>query len=99
MGSSGRLYLLAWPAPGAIARVAGETAPLLFTALGSRFLEESPNHPFPSLTVMIYERAMGPYREENRLAWAGILVLLLLIFALNVVVRLTAKAVAQRRHG
>jgi phosphate transport system permease protein len=79
----------------AIARVAGETAPLLFTALGSRFLEKSPSQPFPSLTVMIYERAMGPYPEENRQAWAGVLVLLFLIFVLNLIVRLATRAVTR----
>ena len=79
----------------AIARVAGETAPLLFTALGSRFLDTNPNHPFPSLTLMIYEKAMGPYAEENRQAWAGILILLVLIFVLNLVVRFTAKAMSR----
>jgi ABC-type phosphate transport system permease subunit len=44
---------------------------------------------------MIYERAMGPYPAENRQAWAGILVLLFLIFVLNVVVRLTTRAVTR----
>jgi phosphate transport system permease protein len=79
----------------AVARVAGETAPLLFTALGSRLLETNPNNPFPSLTVQIYHDAMEPYKGQNRLAWAGILVLLLLIFVLNLIVRITAKAVAR----
>ena len=75
----------------AIARVAGETAPLLFTALGSRFLEKNPSHPFPSLTVMIYHYAQGPYKEENQEAWAGILVLITLIFVLNMGVRFVAR--------
>src|SRR5665213_2049423 len=82
----------------AIARVAGETAPLLFTALGSRFIETNPNHPFPSLTVQIYRKAMEPYKEENRQAWAGILVLLLLIFVLNLMVRLAASPLLRGRH-
>lgn len=76
----------------AIARVAGETAPLLFTALGSRFLEKNPNRPFPSLTVQIYEYAMSPYPDQNRLAWAGILVLIALIFVLNVLIRFAARS-------
>jgi phosphate transport system permease protein len=83
----------------AIARVAGETAPLLFTALGSRFLTKNPNLPFPSLTVQIYHDAMEPYKEQNRLAWAGILILLLLIFVLNVIVRVTARAVTRGQNG
>src|SRR5665213_3694874 len=82
----------------AIARVAGETAPLLFTALGSRFIETNPNHPLPSLTVQIYRKAMEPYKEENRQAWAGILVLLLLIFVLNLMVRLAASPLLRGRH-
>jgi phosphate transport system permease protein len=76
----------------AIARVAGETAPLLFTALGSRLLTTNPNEPFPSLTVQIFEYARGPYRDEKQLAWAGILVLIALIFALNLSIRLATRA-------
>src|SRR5579884_317727 len=72
----------------AVARVAGETAPLLFTALGSRFLEKNPSMPFPSLTRQIYDDAMSPYHELNAAAWAGVLVLLALIFVLNVTVRI-----------
>jgi phosphate transport system permease protein len=71
----------------AIARVAGETAPLLFTALGSRLLTTDPSRPFPSLTVQIFTYASGPYPEERRLAWAGILVLITLIFVLNLIIR------------
>ena len=75
----------------AIARVAGETAPLLFTALGSRLLTLDPNQPFPSLTVQIYTYATGPYPEQKRLAWAGILVLISLIFLLNLAIRFTTR--------
>jgi len=71
----------------AVARVAGETAPLLFTALGSRLLTHNPDEPFPSLTVQIFNYATGPYPQFKRLAWAGILVLILLIFVLNLTVR------------
>lgn len=71
----------------AIARVAGETAPLLFTALGSRLLTRDPSQPFPSLTVQIFTYATGPYPEQKRLAWAGILVLISLIFVLNLAIR------------
>lgn len=74
----------------AIARVAGETAPLLFTALGSRFMTMDPNQPFPSLTVQIYTYATGPYPEQKRLAWSGILVLISLIFVLNLTIRYVA---------
>jgi phosphate transport system permease protein len=71
----------------AIARVAGETAPLLFTALGSRLLTTNPSQPFPSLTVQIYTYATGPYPEQKKQAWAGILVLIVLIFCLNIAIR------------
>jgi phosphate transport system permease protein len=71
----------------AIARVAGETAPLIFTAAGSRFLETNPNLPFPSLTKQIFDYASSPYPEQKRLAWAGILVLISLIFVLNLTIR------------
>ena len=83
----------------ALARVAGETAPLLFTALGSRFLELNPSQPFPSLTVQIYTYATGPYQALKNQAWAGILVLIGLIFLLNLGIRFfasrTTRGVAQ----
>jgi phosphate transport system permease protein len=70
-----------------LARIAGETAPLLFTALGSRLLSVDPNQPFPSLTVQIYTYATGPYEPQKRLAWAGMLVLVVGLFALNLLTR------------
>jgi len=79
----------------ALARVAGETAPLLFTALGSRLLTVNPNQPFPSLTKQIYDYATGPYEAQKRMAWAGILVLIGLIFVFNLTVRLIARS----KHG
>jgi phosphate transport system permease protein len=75
----------------AIARVAGETAPLLFTALGSRLLTTNPNQPFPSLTVQIFSYASGPYEKQREQAWAGILVLIFLIFLLNLAIRFTTR--------
>jgi phosphate transport system permease protein len=75
----------------AIARVAGETAPLLFTALGSSYLTLDPRQPFPSLTAQIYQYATGPYVGQRQLAWAGILVLIALIFILNLLIRFFAK--------
>jgi phosphate transport system permease protein len=80
----------------AIARVAGETAPLLFTALGSRLMETNPNRQFPSLTVEIYNAAAKAITPaEHRQAWAGIVVLLMLILAVNVAVRMTVHAVGR----
>lgn len=77
----------------ALARVASETAPLLFTALGSRLLTLDPGEPLPSLTVQIFNAATGPYPEEHRLAWAGMLLLLLLLLALNGLVRWAARTI------
>lgn len=73
----------------AVARIAGETAPLLFTALGSRFLTMDPTDPFPSLSVQIYNYAKGSYRDQQQIAWAGMLVLIALIFVVNLTVRFT----------
>lgn len=80
----------------AIARVAGETAPLLFTALGSRLLTLDPSQPFPSLTVQIFNYATSPYPEQNKQAWAGILILIALIFVLNVAIRFFARRAQSR---
>jgi phosphate transport system permease protein len=77
----------------AIARVAGETAPLLFTALGSRLLTVNPNDPFPSLTQQIFDYATKPDPAQQKLAWAGILVLISLIFVLNLSIRFFARSV------
>lgn len=71
----------------AIARVSGETAPLLFTAFGSRFFSHSLNQPIASLTVQIYNYALSPYDEWHALAWAATLVLMTLILGINIVVR------------
>ena len=71
----------------AIARVSGETAPLLFTALNSRFYNFHLDQPMASLTVQIYNYATGPFDVEWRMAWAATLILMLLILIINVAVR------------
>jgi phosphate transport system permease protein len=82
----------------ALARVAGETAPLLFTALGSRLLTLNPNNEFPSLTVQVYSYVTGPYEKQKQLGWAGILVLIALLLVLNVTIRVvTTRAIRSRR--
>jgi phosphate transport system permease protein len=81
----------------AVARIAGETAPLLFTALGSRLMTLNPSNPFPSLTVQVFAYATGPYREEQNLAWAGMLILIGLVFALNLIVRYTTSRMQRER--
>ena len=63
----------------AFARVAGETAPLLFTAFGNQFWSASLNEPIAALPLQIYEYAISPYDDWHRLAWAGSLVLIVLI--------------------
>jgi phosphate transport system permease protein len=81
----------------AIARVAGETAPLLFTALGSRLLTLDPNQPFPSLTVQVFTYATGPWEEEHNLAWAGMLILVGIVFVLNLALRLAVRHLQGKR--
>lgn len=71
----------------AIARVSGETAPLLFTAFGSRFFSHYLDQPIASLTVQIYNYAISPYDEWHAQAWAATLVLMTLILTINIVVR------------
>ena len=71
----------------AIARVSGETAPLLFTAFGSRFFNFHLDQPMSSLTVQIYNYAISPYDEWHAQAWAATLVLMTLILTINIIVR------------
>ena len=79
----------------AFARVAGETAPLLFTAFGNRFWSPGWNQPTASLPVMIFTYAIAPYDDWHRQAWAAGLVLLGLILVINIVARaILARGVA-----
>src|SRR5579862_6700619 len=71
----------------ALARVAGETAPLLFTAFGNRFWSTGWSQPIASLPVMIYTYAVGPYEDWHEQAWAAGLVLLGLVLLTNIIVR------------
>ena len=71
----------------ALARVAGETAPLLFTAFGNRYWSPGWNEPTSSLPVVIYTYATGPYEDWHRQAWAAGLVLLGLVLVTNILVR------------
>ncbi|HUI50161.1 MAG TPA: phosphate ABC transporter permease PstA [Terriglobales bacterium] len=71
----------------ALARVAGETAPLLFTAFGNRFASTSFSQPTATLPVMIYTYAVSPYEDWHRQAWAAGLVLLGLILIINILAR------------
>jgi phosphate transport system permease protein len=81
-----------------LARVAGETAPLLFTAFGNRFWSPGWNQPIASLPVMIYTYAIAPYDDWHRQAWAAGLVLLALVLIANVGARLVvARGISFRR--
>ena len=72
----------------AIARIAGETAPLLFTSFNNMFLTTNMNEPMPSLTVTIYQYAMGPYDDWHEMAWAASFVVTLFILGLTIMGRL-----------
>ena len=74
-----------------VARIAGETAPLLFTALNNQFWTGSLSGPLANVPVVIFQYAMSPYDEWHALAWAGALVLTLFVFGLNLAVRMIAK--------
>ncbi len=71
----------------AIARITGETAPLLFTALNSRFYNVYLDQPMASLTVQIFNYATGPFEVEHAMAWAATLILVGIILLINVLVR------------
>ena len=78
-----------------IARAAGETAPLLFTALGNLNFSLAVNHPMQTLSLQIYVYATGPFDEWHRLAWAAALVLMGLVL----VISLAARWVTRQRYG
>jgi phosphate transport system permease protein len=71
----------------ALARVAGETAPLLFTAFGNRFWNHDLREPIAALPLQIFTYAISPYDDWHRQAWAGALVLVVMIFFVNILVR------------
>ena len=71
----------------AVARIAGETAPLLFTALNNQFWSSDLDRPLANLPVVIFQFAMSPYDDWHRLAWAGAALITLLVLALNIAAR------------
>jgi phosphate transport system permease protein len=78
----------------AFARVAGETAPLIFTALGNSNWSANLNQPISALPLEIYRYALSPYEDQHRLAWAGALVLIVLIVvAVSLVRYVTSRGV------
>jgi len=77
----------------AIARISGETAPLLFTALNNQFWSTDPSHPVANLPVVIFQFAMSPYEDWHRLAWAGAFLITVGVLVLNILARVFV------RHG
>src|SRR6266478_8291342 len=82
----------------ALARVAGETAPLLFTGFGNRFWNHSLADPIAVLPLQIFTYAISPYEDWHRQAWAGALVLLLVVAVINVGVRVLTRDKLARRN-
>jgi phosphate transport system permease protein len=80
----------------AIARMTGETAPLIFTALGNSLFTLDPRGPMSSLPLIIYEFARSPYAEQQRLAWTGALILTFAVLALSVMARVLSASTKQK---
>lgn len=75
----------------AVARIAGETAPLLFTALSNQFWTSSLNEPMASLPVTIFKFAMSPYENWQKLAWAGVFIITITVLGLNILARVLTR--------
>jgi phosphate transport system permease protein len=75
----------------AVARIAGETAPLLFTALNNQFFTSNLSEPIASLPVTIFKFAMSPYENWQKLAWAGVFVITLAVLGLNILARVVTR--------
>jgi phosphate transport system permease protein len=76
----------------AVARIAGETAPLLFTALSNQFWTSSLSEPMASLPVTIFKFAMSPYENWQKLAWAGVLIITMAVLGLNILARVLTRS-------
>ncbi|MEN9587915.1 MAG: hypothetical protein RIT15_1490 [Pseudomonadota bacterium] len=76
----------------AVARIAGETAPLLFTALSNQFWSSDITQPMASLPVTIFKFAMSPYENWQKLAWAGVFIITMFVLTLNVLARWITRA-------
>lgn len=75
----------------AVARIAGETAPLLFTALNNQFWTSDLSQPMASLPVTIFKFAMSPYENWQQLAWAGVFIITMAVLALNILARVLTR--------
>lgn len=76
----------------AVARIAGETAPLLFTALSNQFWTSSLSSPMASLPVTIFKFAMSPYENWQKLAWAGVFIITMAVLGLNILARVLTRS-------
>ena len=83
----------------ALARIAGETAPLLFTAFNNRFLSTDLDQPIASLTVQVFTYAISPYEDWHRQAWAGALVLVTLVLFCSILARLATRRLERLQTG
>ena len=83
----------------ALARIAGETAPLLFTAFNNRFFSLDPRQPIASLTVQVFTYANSPYEDWHRQAWAGALVLVALVLSCSVLARAATRRLERLPTG
>ena len=83
----------------AVARIAGETAPLLFTAFGNNFWSVRLDEPIAAMPLQIFNYAISPYDEWHRLAWAGALVLIVVVFLISVAARFATRARVSGAHG
>jgi len=79
----------------AVARMTGETAPLIFTALGNSLFTADPTQPMSSLPLIIYEFARSPYAEQQKLAWTGALLLTFAVLGMSI----AARALSTQRAG
>ena len=80
----------------AVARISGETAPLLFTALNNQFFSLNMNAPMANLPVVIFQFAMSPYSDWQRLAWGGAILITLAVLALNIIARILFRRETQQ---
>ena len=83
----------------AVARIGGETAPLLFTAFNNQYWQSRLDQPIASLTVQLYNYAIAPYDDWHRQAWAGAFVLVMLILVLSLVSRLVTRRLERMNQG
>ncbi len=83
----------------ALARVSGETAPLLFTALNNQYFVTDPRQPIATLTVQVYTYAISPYKDLHRQAWAGALVLVMIVMTCSLMARFATARLDRMQRG